>query len=129
MPHWRAKRLARFASRKMRFPKTIKRYCPTCKKHTEQTVGTAKQRARSSTHPLSRGSSSRAKARGLKAGYGNRGKWGSKPAVKNWKRKVKVTKRISVMYTCKVCKKTKGIKKAIRAGKIEVGQAAVKKNE
>ena len=110
----------------MKLPKTTKRYCQKCKKHTEHKVGTAKQKARSATRPLSRGSTIRAKARGLRSGTGNKGKWGSKPAVKSWKRKTKVTKRITITYTCNTCKKTKGVKKAIRAGRIEIGQTVTK---
>lgn len=110
----------------MKLPKETKRYCPKCKKHTLQAVTTAKQRARSATHPLSRGSTARAKARGLRTGMGSHGKWGSKPAVKSWKRKTKTTKRITVEYTCKECKKTNQIKKAIRAGRIEIGEKVSK---
>src|SRR3989344_5171264 len=99
----------------MKLPKETKRYCSNCKKHTIQIVGTAKQKSRSATHPLSRGSEARAILRGLKSGMGNKGKWGSKPAVKKWKRKTKVTKRITVTFTCKECKKTKGMKRSIRA--------------
>lgn len=109
----------------MKLPKQTKRYCPHCKKHTAQSISTAKQKSRSATHPLSRGSTSRLKARGLRSGFGNKGKY-SKPAVKSWKRKTKVTKRITVMYTCTICKKTKGIKKAIRSGRIEIGEKVSK---
>ena len=110
----------------MKLPKVTKRYCPTCKKHTEQVVAAAKQKARSAARPLSRGSKVRAKARGLTTGFGNKGKWGSKPAVKSWKRKTKVTRRIGIIYRCKVCGKAKGTKKAIRAGRIEVGDKVAK---
>lgn len=109
----------------MKFPKEIRRYCPYCKKHTTQAVGTAKQKARSSAHPLSRLSPTRAKMRGQRAGTGNLGRH-SKPAVKNWKRKTKTTKRITVQYTCKECKKSKQIKKAIRSGRIEIGEKVSK---
>jgi len=109
----------------MKFPKETKRYCPKCKKHTIQTVGTAKQKARSATRPLSRGSASREKARGLRGGTGNLGRR-SKPAPKNWKRKAKSTKRITVQYKCKECKKSTQIKKAIRAGRIEIGEKVTK---
>jgi large subunit ribosomal protein L44e len=109
----------------MKLPKETKRYCPTCKKHTTQTVGTAKQKARSASRPLSRGSSSREKSRGLRGGTGNLGKR-SKPAVKSWKRKTKTTKRITLQYTCKTCKKTKQIKKAIRSGRIMIGEKVTK---
>ncbi len=64
-------------------------------------------------------------ARGLRRGFGNKGK-SSKPGVKNWKRKTKVTRRINIMYTCKICGKGKMIKKAIRAGRIEVGEKVSK---
>jgi len=109
----------------MKLPKETRRYCPTCKKHTLQVVSTAKQKSRSASHPLSRGSRSRLKARGLVSGTGNKGKY-SKPAVKSWKRKTKVTRRIGVLYRCKECGKAKGIKKAIRSGRIEVGEKVAK---
>lgn len=86
---------------------------------------TAKQKSRSASHPLSRGSTSRLKARGLRSGYGNKGKY-SKPAVKSWKMKTKVTKRITIVYKCKSCNKMKGIKKAIRSGRIEIGEKVAK---
>lgn len=50
----------------------------------------------------------------------------SKPAVKSWKRKTKTTKRITVQYTCSECGKTKQIAKAIRAGRIEIGDRVSK---
>ena len=109
----------------MKLPKTTKRYCQKCKKHTLHKVGTAKQSARSSARPLSRWSQTRTKLRGYRAGKGNLGRF-SKPPVKSWKRKTKVTKRITLTYTCKECNKTKGIKKAIRSGRIEIGQTVVK---
>jgi len=110
---------------KMKLPKETRRYCPYCKKHTIQKVGTAKQKARSATRKLSRWSPSRVKARGLNRGTGNQGKF-SKPAPKSWKRKTKTTKRIALEYTCKECKKKKQIKKAIRAGRIEIGEKVAK---
>src|SRR3989344_2805049 len=100
----------------MKLPKETKRYCPSCKKHTAQKISVVSQKARSASHPMSRG---------LRRGYGNKGK-ASKPGVKNWKRKVKVTRRMNVLYTCKVCGKGKTIKKAMRAGRIEVGEKVAK---
>lgn len=105
----------------MKLPKETRRYCPYCKKHTAQSIGTAKQKSRSAAHPMSRWSTSRAKKRGYRMGYGNLGRF-SKPAVKSWKRKTKLTKRIVILYTCKECKKSKGISKAIRSSKIEIGE-------
>jgi ribosomal protein L44E len=109
----------------MKLPQETNRYCPKCKKKTKQKISVAKQKSRSATHPMSRGSTARLKARGLKSGPGNHGKY-SKPAVKSWKRKSKSTKRMSILHTCQVCKKAKGIKKAIRAGRIEIGEKVAK---
>ena len=111
---------------KMKLPKETNRYCPTCKKHTSHKVGTAKQKSRSATHPMSRGSATRYNLRGQGIGSGNKGRYGSKPAIKSWKRKTKVTKRFTVTYTCQECKKTHQIKKSIRSGKIEIGERVIK---
>lgn len=70
---------------------------------------------------MSRGSPARNKLRGLTTGYGNKGKR-SKKGAKDWKMKTKTTKRISIIYKCKTCGKIKGIKKAIRASRIEIGE-------
>jgi len=109
----------------MKVPKELNRYCPYCRKHTAQVVATAKQKSRSSTHPLSRGSTTRLQARGLRVGYGNQGRF-SRKGPKDWKRKTKITKRITLLYKCKVCNKMKGIKKAIRSGRIEIGEKVSK---
>ncbi len=108
----------------MKIPPETTRYCPYCKKHTLQVASVAKQKGRSSAHPMSRGS--RAHLRGQGIGYGNKGRWGSKPPIKSWKRKIKATKRLAILYTCKVCKKTKGIRKAIRTSRLEVGEKIAK---
>jgi large subunit ribosomal protein L44e len=110
----------------MKLPKETKRYCPYCRKHTVQNIDTAKQKSRGSARSMSWGSETRAKARGVRSGLGNKGRWGSKPAIKSWKRKSKVTRRITINYKCKECKKIKGIKKAIRAGRIEIGEKVAK---
>ena len=99
----------------MKLKKIIKRYCPYCKKHTEQ-----KRSLVSSGHArgaLTRGSIGRAKRRGL-GGMGNVGRWGSKPAITKWKRKTKSTKKTNIMYTCSVCKKSTSQREGIRTGKI-----------
>ena len=110
----------------MKLPKEIKRYCPYCKKHTIQAVDVAKQKPRGSAHPLSWGSESRAKARGVRSGMGNKGRWGSKPPIKDWKRKTKITRRIAINYKCKTCGKIKGIRKAIRSARIMIGEKVAK---
>ena len=87
----------------MKLPKKVKRYCPKCKTHTEQKldlVSTGHKRG-----SLKRGSLQRAKARSAHPGKGNRGRWGSKPAIKKWKRKTKTSTRKVITYTCQQCKK------------------------
>ena len=99
----------------MKIPKKTKRYCPYCKKQTEQKVKLVSTGAKRGT--LTRGSIKRAKLRGKGVGIGNKGKWGSKPAVTKFKRKSKTTKKTNIMYTCSECGKSKYQKKGIRAGK------------
>jgi len=102
----------------MKIPKKTKRYCPYCKKRTEQkikVVGTGFTRG-----TLTRGSKPRARLRGLARGIGNLGKWGSKPAQTKHKRKTKTNKKTNIMYTCMVCKKSKyrAARRNKRVGKI-----------
>ena len=88
----------------MKLPKETNRFCPHCNKKTIQKiklVGTGGKRG-----TLTRGSISRAKKRGLGRGIGNKGKWGSKPAVSKFKRKTKTNKKTNIMYTCQTCKKS-----------------------
>ncbi len=99
----------------MKIVKKTNRYCPYCKKKTDQKVKLVSTGAKRGT--LTRGSISRAKARGLGRGIGNKGKWGSKPAVSKFKRKSKTTKKTNIMYTCTECNKSKYQKKGKRAGK------------
>jgi ribosomal protein L44E len=89
----------------MKLPKKTNRFCPYCKKKTDQKiklVSTGNKRG-----SLKRGSKQRAALRGLGIGIGNKGKWGSKPAVSKFKRKSKTTKKTNIMYTCTECNKSK----------------------
>ena len=84
----------------MKIPKTQRRYCPYCKRHTEHKVIQNKRKAASS---LRRGSKYRARDRGLARGHGNLGRY-SKPAVTSWKRTgAKVSKKTDLRYKCTVC--------------------------
>jgi len=100
----------------MKIPKTTKRFCPYCKKKTEQKIKIVSTGAKRGT--LTRGSITRAKLRGLGIGIGNKGKWGSKPAVSKFKRKTKTNKKTNFMYTCSVCGKSKYQKKGHRTSKV-----------
>ncbi len=88
----------------MKLPKTTKRYCPYCKKKTEQKIKIVPTGAKRGS--LKRGSKQRASLRGRARGIGNKGRW-SKPAVSKFKRKSKTTKKTNIMYTCTECGKSK----------------------
>jgi len=97
-------------------PKTVKRYCPFCRKHTEHKVSQSKKRAPSS---LTYGSKVRARRRGQARGIGNRGRY-SKPAISKFKMTgKKATKKTDFRYECKECKKTHMQRKGFRAKRIE----------
>ena len=100
----------------MKIPKTMKRLCKNCKRHTEQKVAQNKKKQPSS---LSRGSKYRAKRRGLARGVGGLGRY-SKPAITKFKRTgAKNTKKTDLRYTCVVCKKISCQASGMRAKKVE----------
>lgn len=102
----------------MNIPKQVKRYCKHCKTHTLHKIAIVKGKERSS---LKKGSIQRARKRGRGQGYGNKGKWGSKPAISKWKRTgAKISKKTNLKYTCSECKKTSIQRQGIRTKKIEV---------
>jgi len=103
----------------MKKPKSTKRYCPFCNKKTEHKITLGKTSGRDSAHPQSRYAASRVKKRGQRRGYGNLGRF-SKPAIKNWKRKTKSTKKAVLVYTCQTCKKAHQCKTAKRSSKIMI---------
>lgn len=96
-------------------PKKTNRYCPFCKKRTEQKIKLLTSGHKRGT--LKRGSKDRARLRGSNRGAGNKGKY-SKPAVTKFKRKTKTTTKKVLIYTCQECKKSKNKKKGIRLSKI-----------
>jgi len=102
--------------RGMKRPKTTKRLCPHCKKHTEHKITQNKKKNASS---LSYGSKVRARRRGKARGFGNRGRY-SKPAVSKFKMTgKKSTKKTDLRYECKECKKSHMQSKGIRAKRVE----------
>jgi large subunit ribosomal protein L44e len=99
----------------MKFPKKTRRYCPYCKKTTEQKIKQVSTGAKKSS--LTRGSKIRAKLRGKNRGMGNLGRY-SKPPVSKFKKKTKTTKKAVLLYTCSVCSKSKPKSKGIRTSKL-----------
>jgi ribosomal protein L44E len=98
----------------MKIPKKTNRYCPYCRKKTEQKVKMVSTGGKRGS--MRRGSLLRLKKRGLNRGMGNKGRY-SRKAVSKFKRKTKTTKKTNIMYTCQVCGKSKYQKKGIRSGK------------
>ena len=101
----------------MKIPKKINRYCKKCKKHTEHAVSQAKKKERGS---LKRGSINRAKKRGLGRGFGNLGRYGSRPAIFKFKMSgAKTSKKVDLRFKCKDCGKSSVQNKGFRAKKVE----------
>ncbi|MBU0457066.1 MAG: 50S ribosomal protein L44e [Nanoarchaeota archaeon] len=104
----------------MKIPKTIKRLCTKCKKHTEQKVHNQSFRGLNKTHTMSRGSKGRTMKRGLRRGTGNLGRF-SRPAIAKWKMTgAKNTKKTDLRYTCSICKKVSCQSEGIRTKKVEL---------
>jgi|SRR3989338_7751198 len=102
----------------MKLSKTRNRYCAHCKKHTEHKVDQYKSAGKRGS--LSRGSIARAKKRGLGRGFGNKGKWGSKPAISKFKRTgAKISKKTTLRFLCTVCNKMSQQSQGFRAKKVE----------
>src|SRR3989344_8837849 len=99
----------------MKLKKTTKRYCPFCRKHTQQKISIVKSGSKRGS--LKRGSIQRATKRSV-PGTGNKNRWGSKPA-KPKRTGAKTSKKTNIKYTCSVCKKSTLQKKGIRAKKVE----------
>ena len=102
----------------MKIRKTVKRFCPFCKKHNEVKVSLAKKKGRNAAHPMSRGSESRVKRRGLRRGAGNLGRYSKPPKPKMTGKKL--SKKTDLRYTCKVCNKTVTQRQGFRAKKVEL---------
>jgi ribosomal protein L44E len=99
----------------MKRPKATKRYCPYCKKRTEQKV---KEPSKGKASTLKRGGKARIRLRGLWRGIGNKGRYSRLKNQQKGKRKT--TKKTNIMYTCNVCKKSKYQKKGKRTGKLQI---------
>ena len=93
----------------MKYPKIVRKLCPTCKIHTQHKVKQVKKKARSKAHPMSQ--SVKRFERKMK-GYG------SFPRP-NPKGEGKPTKKVDLRFECTVCKK-KQTKKGFRVKKFEL---------
>jgi large subunit ribosomal protein L44e len=103
----------------MKFPKTLNRYCPYCKKHTEHSLKNQSWKGLNKVHTQSKWSQTRVRARGLRRGFGNLGRF-SRPAINSRKMYGKKTsKKTDIRYTCKICKKTHMQNHGLRTKKVE----------
>ena len=100
----------------MKIKKLMRKYCKKCKKPMEHAVSLEKQGGRNRTHPMSK----RARKRGLGRGFGNLGRYGSKPAISKFKMTgAKNSKKANLILRCKECQKAQ-ILTMPRAKKIEL---------
>jgi large subunit ribosomal protein L44e len=100
----------------MKLPKTKKKYCPKCKKHTEHKIS---QNKKGKPGSMTYGSKIRARLRGSARGHGNLGRY-SKPAISKFKMTgKKQSKKLDLRFTCSECKKTQVQKQGFRAKKVE----------
>jgi large subunit ribosomal protein L44e len=97
----------------MKKPKKTNRYCPYCKKRTEQKI---KEQSKGKPSTLKRGAKQRVQLRGLNRGIGNKGRFSR---LKNQaKGKRKTTKKTAIIYVCSECRKSKDQKKGKRTSKL-----------
>ena len=99
----------------MKMPKKVKRYCPYCRKKTEQKV---KEPSKGKASSLKRGSKARIRLRGLWRGIGNKGRYSRLKNQQKGKRKT--TKKTNIMYVCQICKKSKYQKQGKRTSKLVI---------
>ncbi|MFH1174263.1 MAG: 50S ribosomal protein L44e [archaeon] len=104
----------------MKKPKTTKRHCPFCNKHTEHTISIAKKKGKNAAHPLSHASKHRLRARGSWRGHGNMGAFSRPPIASRKMSGKKLSKKTDFRFTCKECKKTHVQNSGIRAKKVEL---------
>ena len=92
----------------MKKPRIVKRYCPTCKKHTSHNVEKIKKKKASELKQGQR------RFRRVMRGY--RGFPRPKPEGRE-----KTSRRAPLKYTCAVCKKSHQ-PPSLRANKVDIGE-------
>jgi ribosomal protein L44E len=102
----------------MKLPKTIKRYNPVLRKHTTMKVIVAKKRTPGSAHPMAKYQKTRTN---FGHGRGNLGRYGSRPAVTQFKMTGKKrSKKTDIRFECQETKKQFTKNNTIRAKKVEL---------
>ncbi len=100
---------------KIKVPKEVMRYCPSCKKHTSQHVEQVKTAGRRSGSALKQGTR-------RKTGYLHKGYGGSPyPKIEHGSKfGAKTSHKIMLRYKCKECNKKNQGRVALRAKKFEI---------
>ncbi|MBU0929930.1 MAG: hypothetical protein KJ623_02565 [Nanoarchaeota archaeon] len=101
----------------MKLPKQIKDYCKHCNKTTIHKVGAIKTGTKRGS--LKKGSIQRAMRRGRGIGFGNKGRWGSKPTKPKRSGFNEGSKMATFRLSCSVCNKGKQLTLS-RAKKVEL---------
>jgi large subunit ribosomal protein L44e len=100
----------------MKLPKTTRRYCPHCKKHSMHRITVNKKK---NPRTMTYGSKVRARKRGQARGIGNMGRY-SKPAISKFKMTgKKSSKKTDFRYECSTCKKQHVQKEGYRIKRVE----------
>jgi len=103
----------------MKVPKNVKRYCPKCKVHTEQSISQNKSGKKRGSMTMGE---RRHQRRGGITGYG--GFPHPKPE-KSARHRKKTSKKIDMIFECTVCKKKTNLKNTFRAKKFEIVKVGV----
>lgn len=101
----------------MKLPKQIKSYCKNCKKTTLKKVSPIKTGTKRGS--LKRGSIQRGMKRGRGLGFGNKGRWGSKPTKPKRSGFKGGSKMSTFKLICTVCNKMQMLTLS-RAKKVEL---------
>jgi len=104
----------------MKIPKSVKHYCPKCKKHTLQNItqnkGGGKKRG-----PLTKGARRHARRSGIH-GYGG---FPRPQPEKSPRHRKKTTKKTDLRLECQVCKKKSTVNHTFRIKKFEITKTGV----
>ncbi len=98
----------------MKMPKTVRRYCPTCKKHTLQTVLQNKGTKKRGKMTIG---ARRHERRGGINGYGG---FPQPKPEKSPRHRKKTSKKVDIRFECQECKKKNVLKNTFRTKKFEI---------
>ncbi len=100
-------------------PKSVKRYCPSCKKHTLQNVTQNKSGGKRGA--MSHGERRHQRRSGI-TGYGG---FPRPQPEKSARHRKKTSKKIDIRFLCTECKKKNTLKSTFRAKKFEIVKIGV----